>query len=545
MNKLHRLTLAALVCLLANSCSTLERVDATEKRAATAEAQADLHQRALQSGQVVRDLTSQWINPVPLSGLPGQRPELPPCSVKINRPGNVSLSYVSAFVTDQCRIPVIITPDAQAMMAGGSDGGGKTEKMSGPLPAPDASGMVSLASMGQGSSRPAIVPQSDGALRGVTWNGSLSGLLDNVTTRLGLSWRYEYGHIAIFWLDTRTFAINFMDSDASFESKTVSGTTSTSGASGGGSTGSSNGENSTIQTTTATIKSSIFKDVENTVKSMLTPGSGRSNLSAGVLTVTDTPRVLDAIGRYIDDRNRELNRQVMVSVKIYSVENRQQNQLGIDWNAVLNTGSVGLSLTSPFTGASADALSGGVAILDGKGDGTKAFLKALDEQAKLSVVTSASALTTNLSAVPVQNAIQQDYVPNVSTTQTANVGTSTSINTATITTGFNMTALPLLFPDSARMQLEFSISMSDDSTFSEFTTGDQTAQLRRTPIKTTTQRVIMRSGQTLILSGYEQLSDSSNRQGTGSYHFFGLGGGARGDDSRRMFIILVTPVVLG
>lgn len=118
------------------------------------------------------------------------------------------------------------------MMAGGSDGGGKTEKMSGPLPAPDASGMVPLASMGQGSSRPAIVPQSDGALRGVTWNGSLSGLLDNVTTRLGLSWRYEYGHIAIFWLDTRTFAINFMDSDASFESKTVSGTTSTSGASG-------------------------------------------------------------------------------------------------------------------------------------------------------------------------------------------------------------------------------------------------------------------------------------------------------------------------
>lgn len=78
MNKLHRLTLAALVCLFANSCSTLERVDATEKRAATAEAQADLHQRALQSGQVVRDLTSQWINPVPLSGLPGQRPELPP-----------------------------------------------------------------------------------------------------------------------------------------------------------------------------------------------------------------------------------------------------------------------------------------------------------------------------------------------------------------------------------------------------------------------------------------------------------------------------------
>ncbi|MHC2599172.1 type IVB pilus formation R64 PilN family outer membrane protein, partial [Kluyvera sp. 1366] len=422
--------------------------------------------------------------------------------------------------------------------------GGRTEKMPGPLPAPDASGMVPLAAMGQTSSQPVTVQQGDGGLRGVSWNGSLSGLLDNVTTRLGLSWRYEYGHIAIFWLDTRNFAINFMDSDASFESKTVSGTTSSAGTSGN-SSGGNKGDNSTSQTTTATIKSNIFKDVETTVKSMLTPGSGRLNLSAGVLTVTDTPRVLDAIGRYIDDRNRELNRQVMISVKVFSVENRHQNQPGIDWNAVLNTGSVGLSLTSPFTGAASDALSGGVAILDGKGEGTQTFLKALDEQAKLSVLTTASALTTNLSAVPIQNALQQDYVPSISTSQTPNVGTSTSITTATITTGFNMTALPFLMPNSPKMQLEFSISMSDDPTFKDFTSGGQNAQLAKTNLKTTTQRVIMQSGQTLVLSGYEQLSDSANRQGTGNYSFFGLGGGARGDDSRRMFIILVTPVVLG
>lgn len=539
----HRLTAAAALCLLASGCSTLDRVDATEKRAAATEAQADAHKRALESGQVVRDLTSQWINPIPLNGLAGQRPELPPCAVKINRPGSVTLAYVSAFITDQCRIPVVVTPDAQAAMAG-SGGGGRTEKMPGPLPAPDASGMVPLAAMGQTSSQPVTVQQGDGGLRGVSWNGSLSGLLDNVTTRLGLSWRYEYGHVAIFWLDTRNFAINFMDSDASFESKTVSGTTSSAGTSGN-SSGGNKGDNSTSQTTTATIKSNIFKDVETTVKSMLTPGSGRLNLSAGVLTVTDTPRVLDAIGRYIDDRNRELNRQVMISVKVFSVENRHQNQLGIDWNAVLNTGSVGLSLTSPFTGAASDALSGGVAILDGKGEGTQTFLKALDEQAKLSVLTTASALTTNLSAVPIQNALQQDYVPSISTSQTPNVGTSTSITTATITTGFNMTALPFLMPNSPKMQLEFSISMSDDPTFKDFTSGGQNAQLAKTNLKTTTQRVIMQSGQTLVLSGYEQLSDSANRQGTGSYSFFGLGGGARGDDSRRMFIILVTPVVLG
>src|SRR5690606_24437094 len=145
------------------------------------EVQADAHKRALESGQVVRDLTSQWINPVPLNGLAGQRSELPPCAVKINRPGNVSLAYVSSFITDQCRIPVVVTPDAQAAMAGSGGGtASKTEKMSGPLPAPDASGMVPLAAMGQMGGQPVAVPQSEGGLRGVSWNGSLSGLLDNV-----------------------------------------------------------------------------------------------------------------------------------------------------------------------------------------------------------------------------------------------------------------------------------------------------------------------------------------------------------------------------
>ncbi|WP_369305534.1 secretin N-terminal domain-containing protein [Yersinia ruckeri] len=124
-------------------------------------------------------------------------------------------------------------------------------------------------------------------------------MLDNVTTRLGLSWRHEQGRIAIFYLDTRTFPVNFMDSKAGFTSKTVSGTTSSMGTSEGGLGGDSN----TSQTTDMAIKSSLYEDVTNTIKSMLTPDTGRMNLSAGVLTVTDTPRVLEKISRYINERN--------------------------------------------------------------------------------------------------------------------------------------------------------------------------------------------------------------------------------------------------
>lgn len=533
---------AATLCLLLSGCAPLERIDKIDNQVSRDENQADKHLHALKQGSVVRDLTSQWINPYPLNAQPGGNSLLPPCAVAINRPGSITLAEVSAFISKRCRLPVVVTPDAQAILA---PTGGKTEQISGPVPAPDPNGLVPLAALGGSSARAAPVVSGGTALRGVFWQGELGGLLDNVTTRLGLSWRYEQGRIAIFYLDTRTFPVMFMDSKASFGSKTVSGTTSSMGATGDSSGGGLSGDSNTSQATEMEIKSSLYEDVTNTIKSMLTPGTGRMNLSAGVLTVTDTPRVLEQIGRYLEDRNKELNRQVVLNVQVYSVEKRTQDQYGIDWNAVFNSGSVGLSLTNAFTGAASDALNGGVSILDGKGAGTKAFIKALSEQANVSVMTEASSMTTNLSAVPIQVALQQDYASNVTTENTANVGSSSSITKSTITTGFNMTVLPFLMPQSQKMQLQFAINMSDDPTMRTFTSEKTSVELMKTRLKTFTQRVIMQSGQTLVLSGYQSLNNTANRQGVGSFRFFGLGGGANGENNKTMLVILITPVILG
>ncbi|WP_160126029.1 PilN family type IVB pilus formation outer membrane protein [Serratia sp. Z4] len=533
---------AATLCLLLSGCAPLERIDKIDNQVSRDENQADKHLHALKQGSVVRDLTSQWINPYPLNAQPGGNSLLPPCAVAINRPGSITLAEVSAFISKRCRLPVVVTPDAQAILA---PTGGKTEQISGPVPAPDPNGLVPLAALGGSSTRAAPVVSGGTALRGVFWQGELGGLLDNVTTRLGLSWRYEQGRIAIFYLDTRTFPVMFMDSKASFGSKTVSGTTSSMGATGDSSGGGLSGDSNTSQATEMEIKSSLYEDVTNTIKSMLTPGTGRMNLSAGVLTVTDTPRVLEQIGRYLEDRNKELNRQVVLNVQVYSVEKRTQDQYGIDWNAVFNSGSVGLSLTNAFTGAASDALNGGVSILDGKGAGTKAFIKALSEQANVSVMTEASSMTTNLSAVPIQVALQQDYASNVTTENTANVGSSSSITKSTITTGFNMTVLPFLMPQSPKMQLQFAINMSDDPTMRTFTSEKTSVELMKTRLKTFTQRVIMQSGQTLVLSGYQSLNNTANRQGVGSFRFFGLGGGANGENNKTMLVILITPVILG
>ncbi|ELC5807656.1 PilN family type IVB pilus formation outer membrane protein, partial [Salmonella enterica] len=70
-------------------------------------------------------------------------------------------------------------------------------------------------------------------------------------------------------------------------------------------------------------------------------------------------------------------------------------------------------------------------------------------------------------------------------------------------------------------------------------------ELMKTRLKTFTQRVNMKSGQTLILSGYEQLNNTADHQGVGSSRFFGLGGGASGAQNRTQLVMFVTPIILG
>lgn len=63
--------LAATLCLLLSGCAPLERIDKIDNQVSRDENQADKHMHALKQGSVVRDLTSQWINPYPLNAQPG------------------------------------------------------------------------------------------------------------------------------------------------------------------------------------------------------------------------------------------------------------------------------------------------------------------------------------------------------------------------------------------------------------------------------------------------------------------------------------------
>jgi hypothetical protein len=55
----------------------------------------------------------------------------------------------------------------------------------------------------------------------------------------------------------------------------------------------------------------------------------------------------------------------------------------------------------------------------------------------------------------------------------------------------------------------------------------------------------MKSGETLVISGYEGTNDNSNQSGTGTASMYALGGGYDTNRSREVIVILITPVTQG
>ena len=54
----------------------------------------------------------------------------------------------------------------------------------------------------------------------------------------------------------------------------------------------------------------------------------------------------------------------------------------------------------------------------------------------------------------------------------------------------------------------------------------------------------MKSGETLILTGYERVENTSNKTGIGSAENSLLGGTAQTNQTRSILVIMLTPVVL-
>ncbi|KVT54395.1 PilN family type IVB pilus formation outer membrane protein [Burkholderia ubonensis] len=483
-----------------------------------------------------------------------------------------SLSEFAEQVTRLTQVPTQVAASAQQAAArsqnGGADGaargapafldasGGRSAP---PLP-PGMPGGASSGGKAGGGAGADGGGTSFAPVRIVYAGGTLRGLLDAACARFGVFWKYEQGTIRFFFTDTRTFQVNAIPGDSSLNASVVSGATSdgtSGGAQSGGAGGGGNGANSgstgltanNTANTAVNSQLSVFNGLQSAIQSMLSRyGSSVSSPATGSISVTDTPDVLERVAAFMTQQNRSLSRQVLLNVTVLSVSLNAGDAYGIDWSLVYKTMSASFGISNPFTPVALTSpadLSATVLSPTSRFNGTKLLIRALSQQGTVRRKTSASVTTLNNQPVPVQVAKQTGYLASVSTTNTANVGSSTALTPGTVTTGFNMTLLPHVLDDGTVM-LQFSTNISSLLQLKDVTSSEAKGATKiQTPdvdMRNFLQRVAMKSGETLVISGYEGTNDSLDERGVGTPKMIALGGGYEAQRTREVIVILITPV---
>lgn len=331
----------------------------------------------------------------------------------------------------------------------------------------------------------------------VVYRGTLKNLLDTVTSRLGIYWEYQGGAIQFYMTRVRTYTIHAVAGDTDLNASVAS-------QGGGGGSGTAS---KTAQSIVTTAKLSLWQDIEKTVKSMLTSsGTVHTSMATGSITVKDSPDILLNVEQYLDELNKELSKQIALEVNVYTVAFSSSDQYGLDWNAVFNKQSkLSLSVT-PIGGGVATA---GSMLLGVVSDNvtSKTLFQALSSVGKTRRSTTASVIASNNQAVPVQVGTQTAFISGSTTTLSgANAIPVTTQTVSNITTGFNMTLLPRMI-GAKDILLQFSIDMSLLKQIRSFATTTSRIEMPEIDTRNFMQRVSLRSGETLIVSGFEQMND--------------------------------------
>lgn len=555
----YRLVILAAAMAAAISGCAVQRAHDTvyENEARATRVYDQVHQARSERPRTVNVRNTPWVSlePIPTAHLKDTPKELL-CNITFAPVQGVTIFEFGQSITSLCGIPVRISRDAVEVMSGGgvsNFGGSPAVGIGSSLPPPNLAGVEEIDVGFSQSIQGSFAGAGDGLITNIKWQDKpLSGLLDAVTSRLGLSWRYEKGVIRIFYLDTRVFQITAIPSQTSVSSVV---TTESSLSSGGGA-GSSSTDSGLVdmgggsnQSTEVAIRTNIMEDIKNTLENMLTPmGKLSLSFSTGSVSVTDTPEVLDQIQVYLDRENASLRRMVRINVDMLVVTLDESDRFGIDWNLVYNqvSGKYGASLSSNVA-QGADSIMTGFGVLDTANSnfsGTKLFFDALSTQGSVSVVTTPTINTLNLQPAPIQIAEQQYYVQSSSSTTVPDVGVESSLELGSITTGFNASVLPFIV-DGDNLILQFSASISPRAKLREITSGNALVEAPETSSRTFSQQVALRSGQTMVLSGYEQVSDTGNLSGMGDPSFMLAGGSTSRRATREVLVILITPVIAG
>ncbi len=307
--------------------------------------------------------------------------------------------------------------------------------------------------------------------------------------------------------------------------------------------------------TSKTVLSSSTQDLLGVVRARIEPFLSHAGVlvaesgGSSSIVVTDTPAVLQRIGRYLDHENRALTRRVRLVFEEVTVAVNDNAEAGVDWNLVFSSAKVAASLAVPGSSL-VETASMSLGLNEGPFQGSDAIIKALSQVGR--VVRRSSMPVLTLNRRPVTHAVRTtfSYIDKVQTTALSTSSgmalPSVSVSQSEETVG----SLITLVPD-AQDDGQILLSVAYDNTVAQplktvtFGDKDNPLQLQQITIdgNGTVQQVVLQPGQPLVISGFDRSQEETEGRRLNPGVPIALGGSDRVTAQHLTTVMVVTAQV--
>src|SRR5690625_2001963 len=338
----------------------------------------------------------------------------------------------------------------------------------------------------------------------------LANTLDRISAQLDIHWRYENQQIEFYktvtrffklptlGLETQTYAqLGKQESTADHDFQSASGTEL-------------RGQNM-----------DILMGMKEKLRAFMTRAGQIEVLAdgSGTIVVKDVPHAVDQMAQFIQAESRVLKQRVRLIFEELTVSAQKDAERSIDWQLLFERAAISAGLTT------ADNHSQGqsevmIEINKGGFAGSDAFVRALAKQSR--VVRRNTVPVFTLNKRPVTHALRTtfSYIDKVETTPQwlggGYEGSAVSLSQREETVGTLLTVVPDVQEDG-----QILLSVAYDNTVAQpletlsVGTPQQNMQIQQIAIDGAgmVQQVLLRSGQPLLISGFErEQQDSSQRR---------------------------------
>lgn len=366
---------------------------------------------------------------------------------------------------------------------------------------------------------PAAGPAAEQLTMRPNLKGSLSDVLDQVTSAFDVEWSYADGRVLLRDYVTRKYQISALPG--------TSGGTTAIGA-----------NDITAQ---STLNSDVWGEISDALDSMVGEGASVSiGSSTGIVTVTAKVSDQNRVGEYIKQMNGVIGQQVSFDVNVFTVALNDENNVGIDLGAVLSGRNGSIDYTSAVGGNGAV---GAVNIGVIRGDvGVDLVARALATQGKVTVNTRTGTTTSNNRVAPINVIDKTAYLAEVSITDDGDGQERVERTADEIETGFQMQLFPRVL-NHREIMVQFTVRLSELNNLATFGEGNEAIQLPEVSTTSFEQQAVLENGQTLVLAGFErervEVETTASKKG-----LFGIGGQKAAKVDRVATVMMITPRII-